>query len=72
MMNVSIRKSYNSKAKHTCHLALWEMTGRTQIFVSCSNFFFFFGGAEREGGIAFHYVNAMKPIEVDFQMKSYN
>ena len=72
MMNVSIRKSYNSKAKHlpSCFIGNdWKDLD----LVSCSNFFFFLFWRCRKGrGIAFHYVNPMKPIEVDFQMKSYN
>ena len=72
MMNVSIRKSYNSKAKHlpSCFIGNdWKDLD----LVSCSNFFFFLFWRCRKGrGTAFHYVNPMKPIEVDFQMKSYN
>ena len=34
-------------------------------------FLFFLWRCRKGRGIAFHYVNPMKPIEVDFQMKSY-
>lgn len=48
------------------------LEGPRSLWVVQTFSFISFGGAEREGGKAFHYVNAMKPIEVDFQMKSYN